>query len=159
MFFYWSHTLSKMYLSCRISVAVWMKLWLLSISCLSAQIYPSLYLQSRSGPLNIFPLTPGLMLSFVGRGTGHTWPKKGFPFWSAHLAVSYSMGGGWQVPGSCSAQQSAAPRTSSFPCFQQLHNWILLLRHFLMNNFPSTLEGQISRKFFHCDRSYFSVIP
>lgn len=72
--------------------------------------------KNRSGPLNIFPLTPGLMLSFVGRGHWtHIARERSFPFWSAHLAVSYSMGDGWQVPGSCSAQQSAAPRNQQLP--------------------------------------------
>lgn len=99
-------------------------LWLFEWNCGCYQFLPlsprfilhCLLSKNGSGPLNIFPLTPGMMLSFVGRGHWIRIAKeRSFPFWSAHLAGSCSMGDGWQVPGSCSAQQSAAPRNQQLP--------------------------------------------
>lgn len=130
-----------------------------TVFCLSAQIYLCLPPKTDLALWNIFPLTPGLMLSHLQRALGHMAKERSFSFLSAHLAVSYSMGGGCRYQALAVPSSQQPLRISSSPCFQQLHNLnpsAETLPHEQLSLVP---RGQISMEILSLWTGHFSVIP
>lgn len=98
------------------------------------------------GPLNISPLTTGMMWSFVSGGHWrHVAEGRSFPSWFAGLP---------QCPALSSTQSQQF--SLAYP-YGQFYNEIFLLRHFPMNSFPQYLRGEISSKFCQCGTTAISL--
>ena len=137
----------------------------LSIYCLSApnSLFISYAAKMDVGPLNIFPLPAGTMLSFVSRGYWReVVRRRGFPswFWQACSAgllgdlipvaqpaspvSSFCTAGGFQSPRLLLNTQLLQHPAVSSSHWQPRLGWfyrrVSLVRPFPMNSLPNTLE-------------------